>query len=87
MITKEKIIEVFNYYAVGSFNIEITEDNLKLFAKEIEALSKVNNVVLDDVNQRSKLLKGFVEYVENEFDTYAYTPDIKDHINNYIKTL
>tara|TARA_R110000764_G_scaffold39905_1_gene89194 strand:+ start:1352 stop:1582 length:231 start_codon:yes stop_codon:yes gene_type:complete len=49
MITKEKIIEVFNYYAVGSFNIEITEDNLKLFAKEIEALSKVNNVVLDDV--------------------------------------
>jgi hypothetical protein len=78
---------VFNYYAVGSFNIEITEDNLKLFAKEIEALSKVNNVVLDDVNQRSKLLKGFVEYVENEFDTYAYTPDIKDHINNYIKTL
>ena len=49
MITKEKIIEVFNYYAVGSFNIEITEDNLKLFAKEIEALSKVNNVVSDDV--------------------------------------
>ena len=49
MITKEKIIEVFNYYAVGSFNIEITEDNLKLFAKEIEALSKVNNVDLDDV--------------------------------------
>lgn len=48
---------------------------------------KVNDVVLDDVNQRSKLLKGFVEYVENEFDTYAYTPDIKDHINNYIKTL
>ena len=51
MITKEKIIEVFNYYAVGSFNIQITEDNLKLFAKEIEALSKVNDVVLDDVSK------------------------------------
>ena len=49
MITKEKIIEVFNYYAVGLFNIEITEDSLKMFAEEIEALSKVNNVVLDDV--------------------------------------
>ena len=49
MITKEEIIEVFDSYAVNSFNIEITEDNLKLFAKEIEALSKVNNVVLDDV--------------------------------------
>ena len=49
MITKEKIIEVFNYYAVGSFNIQITEDNLKLFAKEIEALSQVNDVVLDGV--------------------------------------
>jgi hypothetical protein len=47
MVTKEKIIEVFNYYAVGLFNIEITEDSLKMFAEEIEALSKVNNVVLD----------------------------------------
>tara|TARA_R110000796_G_scaffold249598_1_gene377538 strand:+ start:364 stop:597 length:234 start_codon:yes stop_codon:yes gene_type:complete len=49
MITKEKIIEVFDSYAVNSFNIEITEDDLKLFAKEIEALSQVNNVVSDAV--------------------------------------
>ena len=49
--------------------------------------SKVNNVVLHTVNQQRELLKGFVEYVENEFDIYAYTPDIKEHINNYIKTL
>tara|TARA_R110000803_G_scaffold206844_2_gene274378 strand:- start:997 stop:1227 length:231 start_codon:yes stop_codon:yes gene_type:complete len=49
MITKEEIIEVFDSYAVNSFNIEITEDDLKLFAKEIEALSQVNDVVLDDV--------------------------------------
>ena len=74
MITKEKIIEVFNYYAVGSFNIEITEDNLKLFAKEIEALSKVNDVVLDDVSKQRELL---LEYAENVISETVEADHIK----------
>jgi hypothetical protein len=49
MITKEKIIEVFDNYATGVYNAEITRDDLDVFALEIEALSKVNNVVSDDV--------------------------------------
>lgn len=40
MITKGKIIEVFNKYAVGGCNAEITEDDLELFALEIEALNQ-----------------------------------------------
>lgn len=39
------------------------------------------------VSQRSKLLMGFVDYIENKFDIYAYTPEVRDCVKKYLETL
>jgi len=79
----------------GTVNIEseVAKENRERVNDVKNAITILNKQAeskqlnMHDVSMRSEQLNSFVDFVENEFDTYVYVPELRDHIKPYLKTI
>tara|TARA_R110000851_G_scaffold223851_2_gene376689 strand:- start:659 stop:919 length:261 start_codon:yes stop_codon:yes gene_type:complete len=48
---------------------------------------RAEQLILSGVSHRRELFNSFIEWIDYNFDQHEYTTEVKQHVDNYLKTI
>ena len=66
-------------------NLRMKERNE--FEFRLQALKQGQTLPIDSVSNRRELFNSFIKWIDYNFDQHEYTTEVKQHVDDYLKTI